>query len=294
MPTIAIQNIDTLSRATAGKTQGSKLAHQTIQFQIDGTTIEHINGDDWLNKKDSAQGIRNTISSGPVRNDLEAAVREALNMWDFDTPLVWEILSRLYLPHAHSCDWITDSSTTPWFQFQFSSLAPSGFDNDTSHRQLFMLLNVLHAASEWRNRTMRTLNIERAKYYVQQGAAVAEKEAVFQWPVFLSKLRRIVKREILAENRPGTYENSSVTLNDWVYEAAAKAPDLNALTALGIFTLFGADHQFRFACLDRDARPAAGRLEWGKDEALKPALNHFRFLAYLEWRIGYELLTGNA
>lgn len=280
---ITIENLDTKARVEAeGRVLGSKLPHASIEFNFDGTR-KTICLDDWMNKKSGASDLRAAINSTTIKS---ATALAALDAWDCKGSLFTTMFSFL------SGD-SQQSFAKPSQDGAFTFTLKRGVAIDDEHkRQLFMFLAAGSAACYWRQNTASSLDVTSVELnQVVRGTATPTRYN-FGWESLLLRARQWVK--VSYENAlPDNYTRDSEVLDATIYRLM--------LTEVGFYPLCAADMiqekrsgGYEFSATDNRYFAGSKKISKGVEQSIRTALNHMRFVMYIEWRMIQELVKKDA
>lgn len=296
MPDVLIENLRTLASVGDGKTFGSRLGHGAIRFQFAPPAVRSFTFDDWTNIGDA--------SANPSKADLRGAVNwahqvdcdSALHNWERTDSFFARIAKELFFGANLPADWCNPGADTAYITLPLRA----GVTLPNAPEQwLFMLLVSGAAIAYWRERTGVVLNISSVRMQtLKAGSAAKAKPAVpadydldtieLDWPTVLRRMRTMV-RTWVKQRYPatGSYDAATLDLNTDLIENAERLPGIKKLVK-GEY-LVAEPHGNGY-----DIRPSkklfvGESLENDRHDDLKVALNHARFIMWMDWRIGTEL-----
>ncbi len=296
MPDPTIQNLTLLANLGDGKTAGSRIGHGAIAFQFPEALS--FTFDNWTNIDGG--------SLNPSKGDLQAAVattdadvcERANRNWD---------RSESFFTHLAKTLWLADTLPANWAHPAVGGGANitlplrAGVTVDTAaSRWLFRWLVSGGAIAWWREETGAKLNIANANLHVVKPGSRAKHNLVvpddfdvdaivFNWSQLLKKMRTRVRTWIIQKYpAPGGYLDAANDLNTELADLLKEVAGFKKLCESGY--LVPEPHGNGY-----DLKPSAklfvgATFATDRGNDLKIALNHTRFIMWMEWRIATEMV----
>jgi hypothetical protein len=284
-----IANLGTLATANTYRTRGSRLPHAQIQYWFDDGTDDRYLIGDWMNRHEPTATLLNQALAVPIIP--VALVTEAAATWGVDTSLVGSILDTFYFTLAQPADWCDPAAAGARQTF---ALKAGTSPATAAEKEFFMHLTASRAAIYYRETTMGTLNLDVVVLSTRRpGAHVSQATNVaLNWTKVLREFRREVKSRLNRRAAPFPYTAAGyLTYDTLIFELLRDQVRGGFATLITAGVLRAPHGSYEFSNTPAahlgDTLPVAA----GFADQISTALNHVRFVMYMEWRIGYELIT---
>jgi hypothetical protein len=320
-----IEHLGELAVRTGGKSDGSKLGHAPISFRFaypnpggigQQTLIETLTFDDWTNIKGSSTAPSKADIMAAIQTVTQNAAQAVVTNWTRDFSLYEEFANTLLMSTpltTHEAKWFGQAPVALQDQgINYVSLpvAPALDLSNASNRWLLKLLLAGAAIARWRAITCNRLNTEnsflikvkpQAKNKLILGANdYTATKLVFDWASFLKAGRDNVHSKLTASPPTATTtipSDSQPTMNKMITAFCTTLPGCKELIAAGYWKLkqdgSNWDVNATSSCRMANSHGAdkLGNASIGPDQkdALIAAVNHARFILWMDWRIGSEV-----
>jgi hypothetical protein len=293
---IEIENLTLLAQnAGKGKVAGSQIPHIGHKYQVPtgqgGANQEKsYRADDWLN----ADGRDQQLDDGAEDMMTRARLERVITGWSTDETILEPILKAFVYSEGKSPK---TASGRPWY-------APNAEDgervtvpvrggaraNHDENAKLVMHLLSLRAAAHWRMATLETLSGTAIPITKALGAQTETIDAKMNWKALVKASRGQVKALLQGNQVPGKPGTRNQLDNTMLGLLTADTAGGAHLTTAQLVTL-NQDGTYKIDT-NRTVSGAAKvkySISDGDASNLHAALNHLRFLVYLEWRAAHDL-----
>jgi hypothetical protein len=294
---VEIENLTLLAQnAGKGRVAGSQIPHIGHKYQVPtgqgGANQEKTyRADDWLNADDRDAQLDAGAEDMVNRERLNRVITD----WSTDETILEPILKAFVYAEGKSPK---APSGRPWY-------APNAEDGEqvtvpvrgsarASHDEnakLIMHLLSLRAAAHWRMTTLETLSGTTIPITKTLGHNTDTINAKMNWKALVRASRGQVKALLQANQVPGKPGTRNQLDNNVLQLLTADAEGGAQLTTTAQLVSLNQDGTYRIDSARTVTGAAKTKYEIsdGDQGNLHAALNHLRFLVYLEWRATHDL-----
>lgn len=291
---ITIENLSTLAINNTVRTLGSGLPHATINFDFNGTA-RSICLDDWVNA--GAPTITNIDAALAAEVIPKDNAKATIASWK-GTKSLFEMFAKGEYFEGQAANWHAPGGNAATHDVSVHRNAPLA---NAAQQTMFMLLVAGAAVAYYRESTMAALNVSTVDVTHPQAHAAhltQVTQVALNWAEVLKQARLIAKGKIDADTAPPAYgaPNLNNTYDTEMFNAATAAGGgfTSLINTYGVFTRGHGNNGYDWWHSGTTFLGSAANLRNGVQAALNAALNHIRFVLYMEWRLGYELKSGTA
>lgn len=253
-----------------------KVNHIDFEFTRNGNTTT-FSLDDWTNHPDDH--LTGAIAAHVVTAE---EARTVLESWTCYTSLFDEVLRYKFFK-GESCAAFCNNNAAP---FGFDVAAPhdnlhEAVDNDNKYR-IFKLLTIGAVVVYYRERTAQILNIA--------DLTIDGRNIHLNWDLLIRSFRKTVRGLCMRNSRPPSYDAAGKRYFDqYLLEELRTMPGgFRALVDGRVIRPNQANNGYECRLVGSDI----GAMQNGNDGDIHKALNHLRFIVYVEWRMIWELRSG--
>lgn len=293
---VTIENLSTLADTTRVRTRGSGLPHADVHFDFNGAAAT-FDMDNWMNRHDPTwANYTAALAAQVIPRDNAIGTVAA---WRCNRSLFEDLCRGLYFQNQ-AANWRDPGGGAATHDIALHQNA-AGALGTAQQQTTFMLLVTGAVAAYYRESTMAALNVVNVHVTHPNPVAVhlpQTTQVALNWDNVIKEARKIAKAKIDGRIAPPNYAapHHTNTYDTAMYDAAVAANGgfTKLITDYTVLRRGHGGNGYTFWHSNTTFIGAAANLRNGVEGDIGTALNHIRFVLYAEWRIGYELTTGNA